>query len=1609
MFPKNQKITPRLNLGYLKLRLGLHALMLVLLCIAFVHSAIGQASLVKDINPGTGYSSINEYYNDSYNMTEANGFTFFFAQDATHGGELWRTDGTEAGTYLLKDIFPGTQSSYDDYYEARETAYVNGILFFEADDDSNGVELWVSDGTTTGTELIDLYPGGNTYTWGFYPYSSNPNNFYVGGNRVYFNASSPTGSELWTSDGTAAGTMMIEVYPDTNSSGYHYSSNPDNFFYHNGYLYFSAYNAEGRELWKSDGTQSGTMMVKDINPSVYSNGSPYSSNPSEFFSFNGELFFLASDSTHGVELWKTDGTEAGTQMVKDIRSGTFSGGLNGSDNWKVVNGTLYFRANDGTNGLELWKTDGTTAGTEMVKNINTGSGSSSPYDLQELNGKLVFMATDGSNGGEPWVSDGTDAGTFMLKDIRSGSSSSSIQYWFEYNGMLFFRAYDTTHGSELWKTDATTAGTELVKDINPGTNGSSLAHFTIANDLLFFVAQDTIGSSELWKTDGTTNGTAKVKEIYPGTRTSGSYTYVNSAAPSNLFEYEGLLYFAAQDTTNNYELWSSDGTESGTVKQELAPGGYTSGTNYYNHSSYPEQFVSSNGLVFFMAYVDTLGRELFKLGDPNMQFVVGIDSVEAGDTVILPIWVNRFDSIANYQGTITFDKDNLEFISISSPLANVSHTFGLPSQGNVPDSAITFTWYDPILGTTTLADSTVVMELKFVLDSNAAGGLIPVEIDGSSTSLGYSNSLTATSLDIPSVSNGGVEVDRSPKVQLATLVSSNADNTLATVGDTIILNFTTDKPVGVTPIVTIEKGGAAAVSVSGSGTSFTATKVVAAGDDGIVSFTVTVDDGTGFTSYMDSTTDGSSVIVDTELPTITCSGPINQNVDPGFCYATVSFPAPAGADNQTGFVVSQIAGLPSGSTFPVGTSSVSFAITDLAGNVDSCSFDIIVTDNELPTVLTQDITVYLDAAGVANITAADINNGSFDHCGIDTLTIDVSSFACGNVGANTVTLTANDIHGNSDFATANVTVLDTIAPTVLTQDLSLYLDAFGGVSLAASSIDAGSTDLCGVNTVVVDIDTFDCSNVGQNTVTLTVTDVHGNASSDTAVVTIIDNVVPVVQTQNIVLSLDLYGGASITPASIDDSSYDLCGIDTMYIDIDTFDCANVGPNTVTLTVEDIHGNMQSSTATVTIQDNPIISLSGAAISAMGDTIPGVVFDLSGDDGPLSQADSSFNFLTGACNASNDIGADKDDDASTNNGINVQDAFDIIQHIVLLQPLTSYNLIAADVNATNSINVLDAFQVLRKVANITTHFTDPVTGLDDATWTFIPSDHLITDPHNPFGFPTRRAYVSPSPLTGQDFIGVKLGDVNNSWDPYNLRPMTPNKSIKFVMDRLNAEPGQLVTIPVRVKDFVAITGYQYTLNWDPSVLQFESVTHQTLEGIYGTQDVENGNLTAAWIDLAGVAITLPDGENVFDLTFRVIGDMGSQTSFAMTSSITQSQAFAEDRSRLAVETEPNVLTVGSTTSVDPLEMQGYKLAQNYPNPFTSSTAIEFSLGQAEDLQVEIFTLTGKIVRSFEARYPAGNHSLEWDGNNASGAAVSQGIYLVRLKAGEYSSAIRVQKL
>jgi trimeric autotransporter adhesin len=491
---------------------------------------------------------------------------------AGNGEELWRSDGTAANTKLIKRFEAGYSNFYEPYAH-------NGKIYFTKEDNLYGREPWLSDGTAEGTSLLkDIYKG---------PSVSSPSFFTTINGKLIFSARNETGSELWTTNGTEAGTRILKDINTHSTAGMFYSyGGSDAMATLNKELIFVADDGQpGKRLYKSDGSTSGTSVLKDLtsaprlllsrNDFVYFVTSYYDSTvlvnniyrtngkkngttklletrqwKYEIFTYevsqDGTVYYkVRKDWESAYELWRTDGTLQGTYLLMT--------NVSPETNVAVAGNTAYFVAGKDASGYELWNTDGTVEGTKMIKDIFPGSGGSNPYNLFTYKREIYFGARDPLSDSSFWKTDGTSAGTFKLRNITLSTQPFCIS-----NDILYFKANEKTaipaQGTQLWKTNGTSDGTKIVKTINAGhdVNASNL---TDVDGILFFTADDGVHGVELWASDGSDSGTRMVKDINPP-GSKHDFSCFTSA--------EGRLFFLRDGSLDNSELWSSDGTDGNT-------------------------------------------------------------------------------------------------------------------------------------------------------------------------------------------------------------------------------------------------------------------------------------------------------------------------------------------------------------------------------------------------------------------------------------------------------------------------------------------------------------------------------------------------------------------------------------------------------------------------------------------------------------------------------------------------------------------------------------------------------------------------------------------------------------------------------------------------------------------------------------------------------------------------------------------------------------------------------------------------------------------------------------------------------------------------------------
>lgn len=545
----------------MRLRIAVLALLCASPAIAF------EPYLVKDINPL--YQSAGSQPD---RFASLGNIAVFEATTAEEGRELWASDGTAAGTFLLADVCPGACSanlrgllatpkgyffSAGNQFGERELwvtrgtpastirlatrlvasrealpVYLEsqGAFYFAGNDDGQGLDLWRSDGTPAGTyRVADLPPGGVSF--------GRPVLF---AGRIFFSTHDGTSPSLWVSDGTAAGTRLLKrAWPEnglTPLTGMVPTSR---------FLYFFAPSTKGLDLWRSDGTSKGTRMVADLNLIAR----PGQTVLQGLAALGDRLLFVGQADSKGDEVWVSDGTAAGTRKITNFSNPTPFG----FDPFFPLGNRLVFVANDGTKGRELWGTDGTAKGTRLVVDVFPGTGSGVSFLSQIYKGRLLFSGTDGRRGQELWTSDGTPQGTRMIRDICRGSCSSSAFPLAPLGDQLLLVADDGRSGKKIWKTNGTAAGTVPVTDLIP--EGGFFQQMALPGKVLF-TRRDDVHGEELWATDGTAAGTGLVADLNDANR-AGSF-------PSTFMRLGHELFFTANDG-QRLGLWKSDGTAAGTT------------------------------------------------------------------------------------------------------------------------------------------------------------------------------------------------------------------------------------------------------------------------------------------------------------------------------------------------------------------------------------------------------------------------------------------------------------------------------------------------------------------------------------------------------------------------------------------------------------------------------------------------------------------------------------------------------------------------------------------------------------------------------------------------------------------------------------------------------------------------------------------------------------------------------------------------------------------------------------------------------------------------------------------------------------------------------------
>jgi MYXO-CTERM domain-containing protein len=1156
-------------------------------------------------------------------LAAVGGTLFVSGRTAGEGHELFSWNGVALQTH---DLVPGSGAS-----APAELAAVGGKLLFAALAPSSGVRsLWVVD-PTVGVPSVLPMSGATVEKIASF------------GTEALVSADDGAqGAELWKSDGSPAGTARVKnLRPDLSSS------DPADLTSWGGRLYFSASGEDldlvlaGRELFASDGTSAGTGLVWDVylgtaNGEVGSLADGGAASPgcnlNEQWTCSGGLLFAAFTEPSGRELWRWGGVQVTPVPVLEVNALEASAS---PAELTPLGAVTFFTADDGVAGRELWRTDGSRAGTALVANLRTG-GSSLPYDLTPAAGLLYFAATQDGVDFRPYRSDGTGAGTHALpqvsslidpisapsrpvalgpvvlfaattgpndelgrelfrydpaagplgtttlvRDLYAGPGSADPTSLAVHSGEAYLGASDGS-GVGLWRTDGTFPGTSLVRTLGALGAGEVGSAVSVGGKLLFVANDEAIGH-ELWTSDGTAGGTRLTRDVHPGP--------VGSATGSVLFPLptRGHVLYAASDGLSGRELWISNGTDLGTrLLQDVRPGAA---------SSNPRGFFALGELVFFTADDGVAGRELWLLdvspaaldltppvpgaggvcapisveatgpggARPTAEqlFVAAVDDVSAPAAItrtyeppagsLFPLGATGVvATFADEAGNLARCAFDVSVVDTTAPSMTCPATFVAEATGpsGAPASYPAATAADAVTAAPTVGYS------------QAAGSLFPLGdtlVTATGTDAAGNAGTCTFTVRVVDTTAPAVTCPAGP-----TAPATGLSGAVVTYGPATATDAVSSSPV-------LSYSHASGSTFPLGATTVTATATDDAGNAGTCTFTVTVQD--------------------TTPPSVTCPPSVSlEATSPSGAAATWGDAVAADLETAPASLVVTY-GPARGSTFPLGTSTVTATATDLGGNTDACTFTVTVTDT-LPPSVTCPVDVVAEATGAAGAPvtypgalASDVATASpavaYVLDGTATPAPPGSVFP---LGATTVRATATDGAGLTATCTFVVSVHDTTAP--LLDCPAVVAEATGpDPDAAVVTFAATASDLVTAAPTVTHVPASGSAfPLGTTDVAVTAQDAVGNVSSCTFPVTVRDTTPP-----NVTCPGDLTveatgpGGAPVALSGATATDAVTAALAVAYAPPSDATLP-LGPNVVTASASDAALNTGSCTFTVTVAD-----------------------------------------------------------------------------------------------------------------------------------------------------------------------------------------------------------------------------------------------------------------------------------------------------------------------------------------------------------------------------------------------------------------------------------------
>lgn len=528
--------------------------------------------------------------------------------------------------------------------------------------------------------------------------------------------------------------------------------------------------------------------------------------------------------------------------------------------------------------------------------------------------------------------------------------------------------------------------------------------------------------------------------------------------------------------------------------------------------------------------------------------------------------------------------------------------------------------------------------------------------------------------------------------------------------------------------------------------------------------------------------------------------------------------------------------------------------------------------------------------------------------------------------------------------------------------------------------------------------------IGTHTVFFTAQDGCGNTATQSVNITVVDSLAPnAICLSGLSLSIGIDGTAELLPSMLDAGSSDNCTAahDLVFsVTPSSFTCADIGPNSVALTVMDKQGNIDICIATVDIQSNsgacPFAEISGGVEKENGTPVAGVTIEVNGGTNGTytTSADGHYQFLNLDVGMNYSIEPLKTNKSS--NGVSTIDIILISRHLIGLLPITNpYKLIAGDVDNNQRVNTFDILAIQRTILFIDTAF------IHSPSWRFIDADYTFDDPTDPFASPFPEIILINNlqqDMLDANFVGVKIGDINGDADPFATADAAVSRELKeplvFGAADYEFEAGETFSVPLTIEQFNDLLGFQFTLSFDEAALAFESMTFPEGDGElslnennFGQKFVEEGLITASWYNALGQSIMEDEKMMTMTFTAKESGRLSDYLDFD--SQLTPAEAYQYGVGVVDVRLDYSTSETTESLSWDVEQIR------NYPNPFVEETVLSIPVEIAQELQLKIFDANGRLVAAWTENVEAGVQEILID---AQELQLSGGLYFYQVAKG-----------